>query len=49
MMLEKEFEASAELAEKLREKGWKKEYSFLFSVFFLLKDELLKNLAICTS
>lgn len=35
LMFEKELKAYAELAEKLREKGWKKEYSFLSSVFLL--------------
>lgn len=32
-MFEKELKAYAELTEKLREKGWKKEYSLLSSVF----------------
>lgn len=33
LMFEKGLKAYAELAEKPREKGWKKEYSFLSSVF----------------
>lgn len=33
LMFEKESKAYAELGEKLREKGWKKEYSILSSVF----------------
>lgn len=33
-MFDKGLKVYVELVEKLREKGWKKEYLFLFSVFF---------------
>lgn len=48
LMFEKKLKAYAELAEKLREKGWKKRI-LIFVQCFSFYDELLKNLAICTS
>lgn len=48
LMFEKGLKAYAELAEKPREKGWKKRI-LIFVQCFSFYDELLKNLAICTS